>query len=280
MPIVMAESAASKEEAVCNWLQLIFGDEPIPSFRKSSSLIDHLYELMTSECLLDKKSQCYADFLATSIRDYMEDSECKVRTINRLGLGGLISSPGFETSSLASIANDTSLSTVDETSYILALTDLVMNKEHTILEANSLRKLVEDEKNELTEAIKLQSQLEASLEKLSQQQIQADHVTKTQSRETTFLLNKTSKYKADQKKQELKLSKSGVTQNLTHNRILADYKELQSVTQRIGQTREELDKFADLPPDKDLARVKLEVAKSQLREMEDELVRQIDICHL
>lgn len=269
-----------KQELVFKWLQDIFADEPVPSFNQSITFICHLYELITHELDVQRKFTAHSEFIATCVKDYNEDLDRAVSTVHRLGLSHCVTSPDNATTNLAFIASDLSLSALDDSAYLLALTDLLLNKEETAGQVQSLNKRMYEERQELTDAIKLSAQLDCLLSKVSERQAEDESAMKGLSRETEFLQNKVVKYEADQRKQERRVSHAGVSRNLTHSKLVSDFNELQEFTGQTERTKSELAKFADLPPDIDLARVRLEVAKSELRDLEDALAKQIDISHL
>ena len=273
----MDKSLSDKQKEVIKWLQDIFGDEPVPSFHSNNAFIDHLHTLMKQERQLGKQGTLHADFVNLLTQDYTESLSSTVAVLNRMGLASSVDSPNIETNVLASVASTLSLGSLDEPSFILSLTKLIMEKEQTVSEVGLAEKTMAADCQKLAESIQVNKQLEALLGNLSKDQSDIQSKLKKQTADISFLQTKTNKYKAEQRKHEARLAKSGLNDSLTHDRLVADYNELQEVNKRLQKTNEELEKFAALPADKVLAKVKLEVAKSELRELEDEIVKQIDL---
>ena len=273
----MDKSLSDKQKEVIKWLQDIFGDEPVPSFHSNNAFIDHLHTLMKQERQLGKQGTLHADFVNSLTQDYTESLSSTVAVLNRMGLASSVDSPNIETNVLASVASTLSLGSLDEPSFILSLTKLIMEKEQTVSEVGLAEKTMAADCQKLAESIQVNKQLEALLGNLSKDQSDIQSKIKKQTADISFLQTKTNKYKAEQRKHEARLAKSGLNDSLTHDRLVADYNELQEVNKRLQKTNEELEKFAALPADKVLAKVKLEVAKSELRELEDEIVKQIDL---
>lgn len=267
-------------KSVLNWLKCIFGDDPIPQFHRDEQFIEYLHGMMMDERRLEQSSLAYADFVTNSIREYETDLASKMSAINELGLSDSVTSPIVECSNLAAISSSLSLSTFDEASFVLPLTDIAMSRDKTTSEMNTLKKTLDNGSNELAAEIQLNNRLESLMATVTEQQ-GAERATLTSlRREATFLRNKVAKYKADRKKQEAILANSGVTQATTHERLLVDHEQLKNLTAKLDSVREDLDKFAHLPPDKDLAQVKLEVARSELEDIEGQLAKQIDLFHI
>ena len=271
---------SDKYLTVMKWLKQVFGDEPVPPFNKEESFILHLTELMTLHKNLEIKTQCFTEFHNVSRSDYEHDLTLLRNKLKSIGLSAEGDNVKTCVDSLASIASDLCLSEVDTNSYMLALTELLSLKEKTTSELDLLTSILDQGTQELTEYVNVTSQLESLTAKLNGRHAEEIISLQSQMKEADFLLQKVSKYKSDKRKQEAKLSKSGISSGLMHERLIADCSELKDLTAKLNNTQEQLKMFSDLPPDIQLARVRLEVAKSELQDIENELAKQIDMFHL
>lgn len=267
------------DELVVKWLQDLYGDAPLPSFNKNNDFIKHLYQIMEQEIIFEKKIISYQKFTDASAKDYAEDLNSKLCIVKELNLGESVTCPSADLASLASISDKLSLATLDEASFSVALTELTVTQYDTSTQEKTVTRNLEKGAEELIEAAKLNKRLESLLTETSQIPLDEKSLTRL-SRDTAFLVNKKNKYQADKRKHEASLAKSGITNNLTHKSIVEDHHALMKLGDELSHTQEELLKFSNLPPDKDLARVKLEVAKLELKEIEDKLVNEIDMYNL
>ncbi|XP_067947110.1 HAUS augmin-like complex subunit 1 [Watersipora subatra] len=264
---------------VHEWLQGIFADEPVPVYYKSDAFIQHLHAMMAQDILRTKDTEVYKKFSEVAVEDYSKDVKFITKILSKLGLKECVDVVSAETNVLSTTADLLSLSTIDENSYVLSIMNLIMDKEQTTADISSMDSFIQQCTKELSSALELTSQLESVLNTL-QKEADASKSGKGKTKETKFLRNKAAKYKAEQKEHDLKLSKAGASRDLTHGQLVTDYAELQQLKTKLLETEDELSKFAALPPDRELAKVKLEVARGELRDLENELVGQIDLCHL
>lgn len=266
---------------VMNWLKLVFGDEPIPSFSKEDELIQHLSELRTTYEHLQTKSDYYTQFCDVSrSRDYDHHLILVKDTLKSIGLPADRCSEAMCSEILASIANNLALSDVDKNGYLLALSDLALQKDKTVSECDTLGRVLDQGKCELSESVNVTSQLEDLTMELNKKHTEQKIASQSHKKETEFLFQKVNKYNSDKRKQEDKLARSGVTSSVTHDRLVLDHAELKDLTSKLNNTKEQLQMFSDLPPDIQLARVRLELARAELHDIENELANQIDMFHI
>lgn len=271
---------SERYQTVMKWLRSVFDDEPIPSFSREVELIDHLYQLMSSHMQLSTKTESYNEFVKASIRDHHADLVLVKSLLKSAGVPSTNSSESLSAEKLTSIASTLSLSDVAESSYILALSELFLQIDKTTSQVNTLTEQIKMGRNELVDSVQLGAQLESMVNALSENRSAEKQQLQSHAKEAEFLLQKVTKYKSDKRKQEEMLAKSGVNNSLTHERLLKDHHQLTDLMSKLQSTEEELQMFSDLPPDRDLARVRLEVAKTELQRIEDQLAKQIDMFHL
>lgn len=271
-------SGDEKYSSVMNWLISLFGDDPVPSFPKSNAFINDLYQLSINDHKMSLKDQSYKQFLSLCQAHFSQDAELNFTVIKELGLLPVANS--VETNNLASIANAMSLNTVDESNFILAMTQITLEKENTASAIDFLRKKYFEDSNDLCNTKKLNDQLSSMSLNLEKSSNLHQNSLAALLKDVEFYQNKLQKYRADGKKLETQASKSGMTSSLTHSKLTTDYEELVRKREALKAVEEQLKMFAGLTPDRDMALVKLEVAKGQLQELEDQLAKQIDFIHL
>lgn len=270
-----------KEKAVMDWLKSVFDDEPIPKFSISGNFIEHLYELMVKHRSSERSIDVYRELCATSKEHHSGASQDTSELLDHFGLKSLLSEYfTVESEHLSKLADTLSLSNTDPASYILALSELSLRKEKTISDFELHKRCVDSRERELTLTVNNVRKLESMVDRETQKEPDGKKNSASHESAAAFLSQKILKYKSDKSKYDRTLNNSLLRNDLTHDKLVQDHAELKTVQAKLDHTREQLDMYASLPPDKKLAEIKLAMAKAELQELEDKLVRQCDLFHL
>lgn len=264
------------------WLKAVFKDDLMPKYGVTDSFVNDLHIIMQTVGAFEASKKAQNHFIEQSF--YEHDMDCD-RMLHQLASVGftLEASTGSvcqEAKALAALADLLSLGDTEETSYMLALTDIKMEKEMTTSQLISLEKSIESLQKNLTQSLLHTETLERLVHKQEKEAVVNLKVTSSHNEEAEFLAQKVVKYKADQKKLENNLARCGLTRGLLHPDIVSDHAKLNKVEGRLASIEQELEMFSNLPPDKEVAKVKLAVTKAELEDLENELAKQIDMYHI
>lgn len=278
----MASNPAIKQDAVYKWLKEIFHDEPIPRFEASTDFIEQLYDIMLSSKKLDQNVVDIDEFSSTYTSHFVEDTKHLLSNLEQVELK-LVADPSScssEAKHLAGLACMLKLSDIENTSYILALSNLMLDKEKTTAEIDSLQSAINKKEADLADCLLKVEALERLYASVQQPIGLSAKAPASLSKEAAFLAQKKESYKDQKKKIDNKLDSYGLESSITHPKLKSDHEELCRLHERLQSTKEQLEMYASLPPDRELAQVKLAVAKSELQDLEDKLCKQIDMYHM
>lgn len=279
----MTDNAVEKERAIIDWLKNVFDEEagPVPKFSRSGDSIEHLYGLMVKHQSLERSIKVYREFCATSKEHFSLATEDSCKLLDQFGLNGDLSEYlTVESECLSKLSDTLSLSNADSSSFILALSELSLKKERTISGFELHKRRVDSRERELTQTVSNVQKLENMADKEMQKEAGCLKTLTSLESEAAFLNQKVFKYKSDKNKYDRALNSSLLRTDLTHDKLVEDHDELKAIQAKLDLTREQLDMYASLPPDKRLAEVKLAAAKAELQELEDRLVKKCDLFHL
>lgn len=269
--------------AAATWLRNTFGNEPVPKFKTSSSVDHYVSSKMRKDGALQNSIESYKKFKSEWTAALSDDSEQMRSVFDAMNLSPqrgthILASPEAEI--LAELASALSISDVEDSNFILALTDLMLEKEKTTSQIELLTTSVESRRKDLIKGLEMIKDLEQVNAQLESWEAEMQKTSQVQVREKKFLAQKISKYKSDKKKLDVQLLSSGTSAEITHPRLVADANDLATLRARLHQVEQNLDMYASLPPDKSLAQVKLALAKSDLHDLDDELSKEIESYHI
>jgi len=271
-------STYEKLSEVSSYLERLFGDEPIPSFDQSDDFISRLYSVVCQQQQFERDVITVNEFRNQLSAEYERSLECIDNVLNSLG----IDSECTESSDvvcLADVAHILNIGDVDDTTFILGMTELLSNKEKTTLQLDTHQSNVDQNRIDIESSAELVRQLEILTDNKERDRDKQSIAVRNQTKETAFLLQKVVKYQLDKKKLE-SCAPGPVNPAIKHSALVADHEKLEKLTSRLAELKAQVELYSALPPDKDLARVKLEVAKDELSEIEDKLSKSIDLFHL
>lgn len=269
-----------KNDAALAWLREIFGNEPVPKSTRSAAIDDYICTKMRDDKALENSIDCYKKFKSDWAAALSADAEQKQLVLEAMNISTKEAKTSHNVETLADVASSLSIADVEESNYILALTDLMLEKEKTTSEIEALTMSMDDGKRDLIKGLEMIKDLEQLSEQLHSAEAETQKTMKVQAQEAEFLSKKVDKYKSDKKKLDIQMSSVGISANITHPKLVADADDLQALKTRLEQAEQNLAMYASLPPDKALAQVKLAVAKSELQDLEDELSKEIDRYHI
>ncbi|XP_006627168.1 HAUS augmin-like complex subunit 1 [Lepisosteus oculatus] len=272
-----------KTTKVTQWLNKIFGDQPVPYYEVNSRTIDVLYQLAQSSEARCKDETLVLEDLKQQAAEYSADgSYVQDLLLQAVGLSSSsLSKRAFsnlsvlEGSAVALNTKDTSLA-----SFVAAMNDLTAEL-MTVEKKN--RQMDQDLtilRRKLTAAIVQRKALQEDLTKTEESEEVENARAENRLQNLDFLRAKSEDLSFRIKTAEDQLSATGMEPSLTHQAIVELSEKLAKLKQETVPLKKKLESYLDLTPNPSLAQVKIEEAKRELAAIDAELTMKVDIVNI
>ncbi|MBN3320942.1 HAUS1 protein, partial [Atractosteus spatula] len=272
-----------KTTKVTQWLNKIFGDQPVPYYEVNSRTIDVLYQLAQSSEARCKDETLLLEDLKQQAAEYSADgSYVQELLLQAVGLSSSsLSKRAFsnlnvlEGSAMALNTKDTSLA-----SFVAAMNDLTAEL-MTVEKKN--RQMDQDLtilRRKLTAAIVQRKALQEDLTKIEESEEVENARAENRLQNLDFLRAKSEDLSFRIKTAEDQLSATGMVPSLTHQAIVELSEKLAKLKQETIPLKKKLESYLDLTPNPSLAQVKIEEAKRELAAIDAELTMKVDIVNI
>lgn len=264
-----------KHREVVSWLREVYGEELVPQYEKTERSINLLHQIMTAS----RQAETHAEILLT---DYTQKTQ--EYTAESLQIGQWLSTVGIEPSILS---EEGCKALGAYTNACQSLDVVVPTVSNLLLASNQLEMehMQIDDEREREKSIKvnlLEKSQQLSKKLLDMRRIvkQAEanwqlQVEEAESREKQkkFLQIKIGNYSDDCARYEAIFSQSGMSSDITHAALTQKWDELQALEKEVLSMSNRLSHYT-LPADMQLAEVKVEEARQQLKTIMDALIGQ------
>lgn len=271
-----------KHREVQNWLEGLFGGDPVPQFEINPRTVEILHGIMRKNQQQDNAASILVEDHQQKAKEYSVETERMSNILKKIGL-----SPGsLSQSGTASLRNLTNVALLLDTkdasnsSLLLALSESAQVPRR-IQEAHKMEQKMSSELTAKTKTGLIRANaLKKALDALEERSKYQGPELEKKAKQAGFLQSKGQEYKnrIHELKNELKLS--GADPALLHRTLVRKADGLKELRTKLHPIRAKLDSYQELPPDLELARVKVEEAKRDLGLMEEELSQQIDLMHI
>ncbi|ELT96410.1 hypothetical protein CAPTEDRAFT_203048 [Capitella teleta] len=262
------------------WLTSLLGDDA-HAFENNADTIECLQRLMRANKQRDACTKIYAEDLKQKTLEYALEAKRLKDLLSALGVDPLSLSQSGAISLKTLVELSLLLRTKDatQTCLLLALSDFNLKRLDV---AASLRR------EKASSASIMQKSLLAKnkTDKLTETSHSVDEnwmrnaaETSKKKKQAEFLSLKSKQYATQQHQLKKDLSASKADPSIYHSTLLNRSQELQDLKSRLLPLRAKLDSYHKLPPDVDLTKVQIEELKQQLKLLEEELAKHIDLLH-
>ncbi|XP_066954438.1 HAUS augmin-like complex subunit 1 isoform X1 [Macrobrachium rosenbergii] len=254
-----------KHREVVQWLQEIYGEERIPLYEKTERSITILYKLMKECKRAESQARILTEDYTRKAAEYNAEAQQlqKWRETAKLDPSQLTPENQKSLQALAQTANILDIQTPSSTNIILAMNQLEM--EHMQIASE-----LEQEKSRTAYLLEANKDLSKKLQDIKIITKQAEATWKLRQEELAkdakwkqFTEKKCKNYEADINRFEAKLSQVGLTKEITHGNISAEWARLQTLEEEIKTLEKQLRSYT-LPPDMSLAELKVQEARQEL----------------
>eukprot|EP00112_Aurelia_sp_Birch-Aquarium-sp1_P012644 Seg2660.1 transcript_id=Seg2660.1/GoldUCD/mRNA.D3Y31 product="HAUS augmin-like complex subunit 1" protein_id=Seg2660.1/GoldUCD/D3Y31 len=267
---------------ISSWLAMLSGGNKIPEYEINKQTLGILHEFMKVNKELDRLSTISIEDVTRKTQEYAAEASFLAETLEGIGISNqsLSQSGQRNLRTLSELALGLTLKDCNHSSYVLAMTDLTNQIEELSSEINVQglkRRRLEGKIKGVADEKKF---VERSSEVLEQQALIEKPLQEKRIKEVHFLKGKAKEYKAMIDNLESAINQTGVSEDLYHESLKEMYELLNEVRGEINSLKSRLSSFHSLPPDMSLARVKIEEAKQELKRLESELYKDIEVLNL
>ena len=274
----------SHHSFVRSWLESIFGDsgDPIPSYEVSESNLSFLYELSSLSQSRTREAQLLGNLHRKQISEYKAESD---RLNKALGVVGLdphrLSGP---VEKFAEVLTDLSLvldlDDPSENEVCLRLSEIQVRSSGIPVRDLRLVKSQKEEKKKLLEALKELSQNQVNLKTIEANSRRHEENSQQSKKKLLFMEQKQKEYLRTLEKYDALLKRNGFQKELQHDVLVVLKKQLDSLKETYAPLKSKLDSYEELPPNLELAMVKVAEAQKGLDDLTNELTEEISALHV
>ncbi|XP_057312017.1 uncharacterized protein LOC130650130 [Hydractinia symbiolongicarpus] len=269
------ENLAKKHFKIRCWLEEIFSS--IPSYEVTEETIAFLHAFLEQNKAMNRLATFHCVDIQTKSEEYKLEGERIKNMLTALGLSiPTLSNAGKSSvKSLADVAMLLDIKDTQKSSYLLAMSNLADD----IQNIENLAAKKEDEFN------KLVSQMTASLQnvnnvkrygsKYEEEHTIDESIAEKRRKDTINLRNKADNYAS-----QIIASEVESDPHITHETLLRLAQEVKELKSEVQPLLSKYKMYRSLPPDVNLAKVKIEEAKRQLMKLEAQLQTDIDLLTL
>ncbi|XP_064391268.1 HAUS augmin-like complex subunit 1 [Halichondria panicea] len=271
-----------KHAYVHSWLQTVFSEGEVPPYEVNSGTLDTLYK-MASQC---QEREAQAQLLLTDLEqkttEYQAET-CRLKAVTDwvgVSLSDLTPTAASCLTSLTEAALALNIADCSDTSFCLALSRLSSHGVGERVAKEELVRKLAALRDEFKTAVLEQVSQQRVLSQLSSEVRERQVAMEKQKRETVFLRQKSEQYQKQASSMKAELEGLGYQSALGHSALLEGAREVSEIQGQLAPLKAQLVSYKDLPPDLDLARVKVEEARRKLLRLEAELASKIDLVHV
>lgn len=261
------------------WLKKLYGDEPIPEYEVNERTVDILHEVMECNAERDRDVSLLIEDMKDQTTKYKEEAQYWEEILGEtLGLseGSLSQEATTDFTDLVESAVTLEVEDTSLTSFYSAINSMTSELYNTKSKNEEMEQKLDVLTGKLTSALEMEKRLEEDIKKLKESQEAEKAKAESRSKNLKFLEDKSKDLKIRIKDAEDKLLASGLDQSLTHEALMRSCEELAAMQKEMEPLKKELEWYHELPPSIPLARVKVEVARKELKALDEELSREIE----
>jgi HAUS augmin-like complex subunit 1 len=267
--------------AVQEWLESVFAGDQVPDYEITQRVVDQLWQLATACRERERRVEAVVDDLEQKTREYAAETE-RLRSVQDwvgVSMPGLSETAQRCVQSVAGTAVALGARHCSDTSLCLSLTGLLERQATLTARESKMQRESERREEELRHAIITQATQKQALAEFSQQLSAEAGSVNHQKKNAEFFAKKSSQYQKLITSLKSELQQAGYSETLSHAALQQTSMEIEELQAKLEPLRAQLSSYQGLPPDLDLAKVKVEAARRQLVRLEVELSRCLDLVH-
>ncbi|XP_020625872.1 HAUS augmin-like complex subunit 1 [Orbicella faveolata] len=282
MAAFQTTESGGKHNQVFSWLQLVYGEDPIPQFEINTFTLSVLEQLARRNLEQNKHAEIITKDYIQKTAEYSAEVERLSRITEQVGLpvSSMSQSGRMSLKTLTSLAQLLGTKNCSTSSLLLGIAEqsqaLFAAIDANTEEKRLLSRLLVRTKKAKTTA----SDLQRSLDGLQDQVALQTPQLKKNSQETEFVKLKCKEYAKLNKELEAYQSQVQLDSSIYHGSLVKKAEEVRLIKEKMKPIKSKLEGYHSLPPDISQARVKVEEAKMQLELLEKQLSISIDTLHL
>ena len=263
------------------WLMDTLGTADVPAYEVDRRTLHLLQQLQTTVDTNDEHARQLTAQLRATRAAYAAEQRRLEATQRRLGVERVHLSAESQRvlTALAHSAQLLGLERVTPAGLLLEHSRLA--REQQALAARLAREQagLRSQQADVKQLLVQETALERQLSEAAAQQGADEALIKQKLAKSRFLSEKVQEYKSLVRKQEGVLAQRGFSEELTHDMILRRFEFLTQKRNSLEQLQQKLKQFGELPPDADLARVKIAEMEAELEKLETQFNDKIHGMH-
>ncbi|CAI8009447.1 HAUS augmin-like complex subunit 1 [Geodia barretti] len=250
------ERMEEKHRLVREWLESVFAGEEVPEYEITPGTVEELWQLATASREKERRLKTIVEDTEQKAHEYEAESERLERVVEWVGVG-MSDLSESATRCVQTNRYETTLLMPVPSSLCLALSELLERQAAVSVREGEVERERERREEELRHSVVTQATQKQALTEFSQQLSSDTKSVTNQKKSAEFFAKKSNQYQ----------------------KLISSMKEIQDLESQLEPLKTQLSSFQGLPPDLDLAKVKVEGAKRQLVRLEVELSRCLDLVH-
>jgi hypothetical protein len=269
---------------VRSWLSSLFGSDDVPSFEVNETTISALYEVAKMSVERQKEQKALTELLRVQTNEYRAETKRIMRVMTALGISdghaAAIGPVKKFAEILAEVAQLLDVDDPDIANLSIALADVQMKTSRIPLDDFTMKRKEEEEKTLRLQALQELHQHEKVLI-TSEAEVKKNvgYASQVKSK-IEFVARKQNEYAESASKKKRELQKSGVSSEVEHEALVTMKAELTAMQQRLEPMRAKLNGYQQLPPNLELAKLKVAEAQKELDELTQKLTEGISALHV
>jgi len=274
------EEISTKYAKVRHWLES-FGDDIIPNYEVTEETITYLHKMCEHNKKMDKLTKLLLGDINVKCNEYQMEINLMKELLEGVGLPVYTLSTAGKSSlkMLSQLASVLKMKDVKKSSYLLALNDF-SSKQSNIFE--ELSKKQADITSQLSQAKSTLNSLEtmsSNYQRLAECSAVDVPLADKKEREIERMEAKSDSYER-QLSDDKKNMNVNVEKHLHHGALVRLNEELKCLKEELKPLQTKYQGYRSLPPDIQMARVKIEETKRYMKKLESELQADIDYFSL
>lgn len=270
-------SWSGKCATVDAWLRSVYKGQPVPDFEINQQTIDLLHAMATENESKNRLTTALAEDAEEKGREYRIQADASTRVLSKVGLRDDALSPSAQSSlrALVRVANALKIRCVREDMLTLGVCDLI--DEHTELceklaESRRATSAIRDEHSAAT--AKAES-FKARVSEADERRASADALSSQKAENVAYLRQKCEQYRRKIIEYKALLDASGYTPEVSHRHLCELGQEIRAVEAETAPLVSKIRTYHQLPPDFELACLKIEQVRAELLRVEEQLAESI-----
>jgi len=278
----MTDLLQQKHAKVTEWLERVFEDQPIPQYEMNSDTLNDLHMFAVQNQDMDQLVRFHIEDLRKKSEEYQAEGDNLRKLLENIGMPiyALSNAGKSSVKMLADTAVALNIKDCKKSSYVLAIADLKVESAELAEKIEQVKNETEQIARQTEDAINKLKQLELMKESMQQQSASELPVMQKRLKDIEVLSTKSDKYRLQISEYEAQNKNTGYMDNISHEALLQTAEKLAEMKAELKPIRLKLEGYHSLPPDVALAKVKIEEAKRQLEQLENQLQSDIDVLGL